>query len=225
LAVLLRHRRGGYVYWGVNAPRAGNFPEQERDERGALDGRVEGSLAVAADARDPAQSFAAHARVHEPALRAVALRLCRSQSDAHDLVQDALERGLRGWARLPAGSNVRAWLLSILRNRFIDACRRSSRERRDENTTEADAIPAPEGPDPEPEWARITPDQLRAAVARLGPEFRVVYQMHALEGRSYIEIADRLHIPKATVGTRLIRARRKLRDLLLSHLPGEEDEQ
>jgi RNA polymerase sigma-70 factor, ECF subfamily len=42
-----------------------------------------------------------------------------------------------------------------------------------------------------------------------------VYRLHALEGRSYEEVSARLRIPKATVGTRLIRARRKLRDLLM----------
>ena len=51
-----------------------------------------------------------------------------------------------------------------------------------------------------------------------------MYQLHALEGRSYNEIADRLRIPKATVGTRLIRARRKLRDLLLPDLPARDEE-
>jgi RNA polymerase sigma-70 factor (ECF subfamily) len=46
-------------------------------------------------------------------------------------------------------------------------------------------------------------------------DFREVYRLHALEGRSYEEVAARLRIPKATVSTRLIRARRKLRDLLM----------
>ena len=61
------------------------------------------------------------------------------------------------------------------------------------------------------------------AVARLPEEFRSVYQMHAIDGRSYSEIALKLALPKNTVGTRLIRARRKLRDLLLPHLRREEE--
>ena len=166
--------------------------------------------------------FAALARAHEPSLRAVALRLCRSQSDAHDLVQDCLERGLRGWQKLPPGSNVRAWLLSILRNRFIDSCRRGSRDKADDDEVDAENLPGPTAPDPEPEWAKITSQQLREAVEKLSEDFRVVYQLHALEGRSYVEIAERLRIPKATVGTRLIRARRKLRDLLLPLAQAEE---
>ena len=179
------------------------------------------ALAAAAldDSRAGPQTFASLVRVHESALRAVALRLCRSQSDAHDLVQDALERGLRSWDRLPPGANVRAWLLSILRNRFVDQCRHNARDKREEDESAIDSLPAPEAPEELPAWAHITPEELRAAVARLSEDFRVVYQLHALEGSSYSEIALRLGIPKATVGTRLIRARRKLRDLLLAHLP------
>ena len=48
-----------------------------------------------------------------------------------------------------------------------------------------------------------------------------MYRLHALEGRSYQEISERLGIPKATVGTRLIRARRKLKELLMPGTPGE----
>ena len=166
--------------------------------------------------------FAALARAHEPSLRAVALRLCRSQSDAHDLVQDCLERGLRGWQKLPPDSNVRAWLLSILRNRFIDACRRGSRDKAEDDSVDAENLPGPQAPEAEPEWAKITSLQLRDAVERLPQDFRVVYELHALEGRSYVEISERLRIPKATVGTRLIRARRKLRDLLLPVVKAEE---
>jgi RNA polymerase sigma-70 factor (ECF subfamily) len=185
-----------------------------------------GLAAVAIDPRweRPApETFGEHARAHEPALRAVALRLCRSPSDAHDLVQDALERGLRNYDRLPPGSNVRAWLVSILRNRFIDSCRRGLREVNDDDGA-AERLPAPEADEPEPTWARITSDELRAAVGKLREEFRLVYQLHALEGRSYQDIAEQLGIPKATVGTRLIRARRKLKALLLPHLAHEEEE-
>jgi RNA polymerase sigma-70 factor (ECF subfamily) len=113
---------------------------------------------------------------------------------------------------------VRAWLLSILRNRFIDQCRRRAREKREESEVAREQLAAAEGPDADPPYFAITTDALRAAVEKLTEEFRAVYRLHALEGRSYIEIADRLQIPKATVGTRLIRARRKLRDLLQAQL-------
>ena len=66
-----------------------------------------------------------------------------------------------------------------------------------------------------PLWMRIDAQQLRAAVDRLEPEFREVFTLHAFERRSYKDIAAALDIPQNTVGTRLLRARRKLRVLLL----------
>ena len=169
---------------------------------------------------------AALVREHESALRATALRLCRDSAEASDLVQDTFERALRSRDKLRPGSNLRAWLLTILRHLFIDRCRRSSREPRSELKLElldtGAAIPEPEA---EPSWAVITEAQLRAAVDRLSEEFRSVYLLHAIEGRSYAEISARLGIPGATVGTRLIRARRKLKILLQDHLAEAGDDE
>jgi RNA polymerase sigma-70 factor, ECF subfamily len=167
---------------------------------------------------------AALVREHESALRATALRLCREPAEASDLVQDTFERALRSQSRLRAGSNVRAWLLTILRNLFIDRCRRSSREPRSELKLELiDTGAAMPEPEPEPRWAAITTEQLRAAVDQLSQDFRSVYVLHSIEGRSYAEISVKLGIPSATVGTRLIRARRKLKNLLMPQLEGEEE--
>src|SRR5438876_6020104 len=85
-------------------------------------------VAVAGQTAVP--DFETLARDHEPVLRSVALRLCRGPSDAQDLVQDTLERALRSWSALSRHDNLRAWLLAILRNRFIDSCRRRAHESR-----------------------------------------------------------------------------------------------
>ncbi|MBZ4422899.1 RNA polymerase sigma factor [Myxococcus sp. RHST-1-4] len=167
--------------------------------------------------------FAAFAREHEAALHATALRLCGNAADARDLVQETFERGLRNLARYRPGTDGRAWLLTILHHRFIDRCRSHARERRADVSAEdlEERIAAPEA-EAAPAWASITPEQLREALEKLPEEFRAVYRMHSLEGRSYIEISERLGIPKATVGTRLIRARRRLKELLMPQPPGEE---
>ncbi|PTL81450.1 RNA polymerase sigma factor [Vitiosangium sp. GDMCC 1.1324] len=155
------------------------------------------------------------ARQHEAALRTTALRLCGNATDAHDLVQDTYERGLRNLAHFRPGSDVRAWLLTILKNRFFDRYRTRTHERYSDTPVEelADRIAAPAA-DVAPDWASISPEQLLAALEKLPEEFRVTYRLHDIEGRSYNEIAEQLGIPKATVGTRLVRARRKLRELL-----------
>ena len=168
--------------------------------------------------------FAAFAREHEAALHATAMRLCGNATDARDLVQETVERGLRNLARYKPGTDARAWLFTILHHLFIDLCRARTRERRaDMSAEDLEArIAAPEA-EAAPAWASISPEQLREALEKLPEEFRTVYRLHALEGRSYVEIAERLGIPKATVGTRLIRARRKLKEILLPQPVGEAE--
>ncbi len=167
---------------------------------------------------DEARRFSAFAREHEGILRATALRLCGNPTDANDLVQDTFERGLRSLARFQPGTDGRAWLLTILHHLFIDRCRSRTREARSDTPAEEleERIAAPEA-EAQPSWASISTEQLRAALTKLPEDFQAVYRMHALENRSYQEIAATLGIPKATVGTRLIRARRKLRELLMPH--------
>jgi RNA polymerase sigma-70 factor (ECF subfamily) len=159
--------------------------------------------------------FGAFVREHEAALNVTALRLCGNVTDARDLVQDTLERGLRSLSRYKVGTDGRAWLLTIL-HLFIDRCRSRTREQRADVSAEQveERVAAPEL-EAQPSWAAISPEQLREALEKIPEEFRLVYQLHALEGRSYNEIAERLGIPKATVGTRLIRARHRLKELLI----------
>jgi RNA polymerase sigma-70 factor (ECF subfamily) len=163
-------------------------------------------------------------REHTAAHNATALRLSRNQADARDLVQDTLERALRSFHRYQQGTSCRSWLLTILHHLFIDKCRRGSRDRRAEPAAlELVSVPAMEFAEEEPVWAKITPVDLRRALGQLPEEFRRVYELHALEGRSYNEIALALAIPKATVGTRLIRARRKLKKILMpEEVDGDE---
>ena len=179
-------------------------------------------MAAPAQEGAPELAFQEAVREHEAVLRAVAMRLSGNTADAGDLVQDTFERALRAYDRLAPGANVRGWLIAILHNLFIDQCRRARRAPR---TAELlpDVAAAPADPPPPPAWTRLSAEQVRAALDRLDPPFRQAYELHALEGRSYQEISSTLGIPKNTVGTRLIRARQKLKALLLG-VAGEEDE-
>lgn len=154
---------------------------------------------------------------HQRDLRLLARRLVDDPSAAEDLVQDTMERALRHRTGLRPHSNLRGWLTTILRNLAVDSSRRRRR------------LPALEsiGPqrDPpataeasQPRWSCITAGAVRDAVTELDPPFREVLKMHAFESRSYREIAATLGLPKATVGTRLHRARQKLRVLLEHHI-------
>jgi RNA polymerase sigma-70 factor, ECF subfamily len=153
---------------------------------------------------------------HHDVLDGVALRLCRSRADADDLVQDTFERALRATnAQVP--ENPRAWLLTILYNLFIHQRRRQNRQPLMPLTAEHLDV-AELHPEAEPEWASISQDQLAAALSQLDEPFRRVYELHYLSRASYDQIAALLGIPRSTVGTRLIRARRKVRALLRTQL-------
>ncbi len=149
--------------------------------------------------------------VHLPWLRSLALHLCGRPEDAADLVQETMERGLR-WSRaLPPDSNVKAWLRRVLWNLFIDRYRRQGRE---EAVADLDMVPAnDEVHEPEPRWARVDDESLHRAVEALETPFRTVYKLH-VEGHDYRTISVQLGVPAATVGTRLHRARKKLRAAL-----------
>ena len=153
------------------------------------------------------------ARLHyEPLLR-LATRLCREPVEAKDLVQDTFERALRRYETYDPTLSARAWLYSILHNAFNDRSRRRVKT----VSTEVFDPPAPREEDEAapPAWSRITTEQLRVAVDALAPDFREVYRKHAIDGRSYRDISLELGIPENTVGTRLARAREKLRRILV----------
>jgi len=158
------------------------------------------------------QTFEPLVRPHLHELFVRALRFERTPVDAWDLVQDTLERGLRHFDQFRTGTNVRVWLFTIMFHIFIDRCRRRTHEQLME-PVEAEEVPAPE-PEPANAWDGINDAQLRRALARLESPFREIVELHCESRCSYKEISERLQIPLGTVGTRLLRARRKLRTLL-----------
>jgi RNA polymerase sigma-70 factor (ECF subfamily) len=160
----------------------------------------------------PNRGFDSLVRPHLHDLFIRALRFERTPVDACDLVQDTLERGLRHFDRFRTGTNVRVWLYTIMFHIFIDRCRRRSHEQLME-PVEAEELPAPE-PEPGHAWDGINDAQLHSALSRLESPFREIVQLHCQSHCSYKEISERLSIPLGTVGTRLLRARRKLRSLL-----------
>ena len=150
----------------------------------------------------------------EPRLRKIADRLCRSTADAADLVQDTYVRA----AKIGMPEDVRnpcAWLTTIMHNLFVDACRASARKPVQETLGDAhEALLQQDDPVEEPPWGTLTVDDVRAVLPQLDRIYREVYVLHTFEGRSYEAIAARLKIDRVTVGTRLSRARRMLREVL-----------
>jgi len=156
-----------------------------------------------------------------PILRIVARGLSRDPTEIEDLVQDAYERALRSIDKIDVRGNPRGWMVTILHNLHIDRCRRRARMK---PHVPYDEVPlaAPEALEP-PAWSAITSEDVRRAAAQLSEELRVTYTMFALEGRSYQEVSEALGIPKATVGTRISRARARLKELLAARMAAGEE--
>lgn len=166
-------------------------------------------------------SFEQEALPHLDSLYRVALRLTGDPSQAEDLVQDTMLKAFRAWSQYRPGTNARGWLLTILRNTFINLYRRRKREpvAMDLEAAEPQAIfrPAEEN-DPEGSFfSRIVDEKVLEAIDALPTEFREVLVLSDMEGLSYAEIADALGIPVGTVKSRLFRARRQLQATLYAH--------
>ncbi len=151
---------------------------------------------------------------HREALLGYALSLTQNNDEAEDLVQETTLRALRGFESFRADGPMRAWLLAILRNLFINHYR--SRKRAPNNL----ALDALENPDPflpavpGPEravFSRLEGDAIRGAVSRLPEDYRRVLLCSDVHGMTYQEISQQLGLPVGTVRSRLSRARSRIR--------------
>ncbi|HSS00193.1 MAG TPA: RNA polymerase sigma factor [Kofleriaceae bacterium] len=149
----------------------------------------------------------------EPQLRRLAERMCRSHADAADLVQDTFERAANVGIPIDV-RNSSAWLTTTMHHLFIDRCRAEARRPVHEELTATHDGIVQHHVESEPAWCELSIDDVRAALLALEPIFREVYAMYTFERRSYEAIAARLGVDRVTVGTRLSRARKRLREVL-----------
>lgn len=155
----------------------------------------------------PTASLARTCRDHQDYLRGFARRLATVDGD--DLLQDAWLAALTGRPPDDEGE-LRAWLTTVIRHRHVDRCRRRAAAARLHA-----ALPEPaEARADEPWWMSLSTDDVRAGVAALPPHLAAPFALFALERASYKTIAARLGIAPATVGTRILRARARLRAIL-----------
>jgi RNA polymerase sigma-70 factor (ECF subfamily) len=155
-------------------------------------------------------SFARALSTDVPTLSAIARRLCGNSFDADDLVQDTIERALRASDRYAEQGARRGWLATILRNRFRDRCRVMRAQPSPSDQLDHIAAPEPAAP---AAWEDLTATHVAEALVLVPAPFRRVYELHA-NGMSYADIARELGISINTVGTRLARARSKLKVIL-----------
>lgn len=167
-----------------------------------------------------ADAFGAEVLRYLEPLYATALRLTRNRADAEDLVQDTLVKAFRFSDKFEPGTNMRAWLSTILHNTWRNRIRDAGREavevdstRLEEAETTADGSSTSETP--EQLLLRKTLDEdLRVALDELPDVFRQAVWMRDVEEFSYAEIAKMLDVPIGTVMSRISRGRRLLLDQL-----------
>jgi len=145
---------------------------------------------------------------HIPRLRRYARALTGDRSAADDLVQDTLERALSRFHLWRQGSDLRAWLFTIMHNIFVNQARARARHQHETlDDPGADGLHARD-----PNWAELR--DIDDALARLPGEQRAVLLLVGLEQFTYEEAARVLDIPLGTVMSRLSRGRERLRAML-----------
>jgi RNA polymerase sigma-70 factor (ECF subfamily) len=148
---------------------------------------------------------------HIPGLRRYARALTADPWAADDLVQDTLERACSRWRLWLAGSDLRAWLFTVMHNLFISEVRQLRRRADWCNSVELDAVAhALQAPEASPGDML----DLQRCLMQLPPNQRAVLLLIALEDLSYDEAAKVTGVPVGTVMSRLSRARERLRALM-----------
>ncbi len=146
---------------------------------------------------------------HLPAMRAFAISLTRNSAVADDMVQDALVKAWTSFDKFEAGTNLRAWLFTILRNTYYSSQRKMRREVPDVDGFHVESLaekPAHDG--------RLQMTDFRFAFAQLSDEHREALLLVGASGFSYEEAAEMCGVAVGTMKSRTGRARKKLAELM-----------
>jgi RNA polymerase sigma-70 factor, ECF subfamily len=157
-------------------------------------------------------------------LNPIAFRLTFNMHDAEDLVQETIIRAYQGLGHFAPGTNIRAWMYTILRNTFASSYRKRMREPRQQLTGDVgrlgsgrllDRVTARSAETEALE--RLGETEILRALTELPKCFRAAVYLADVQGYRYREIAEMLEIPVGTVMSRLHRARRIMRRRLAAY--------
>lgn len=162
-----------------------------------------------AGATDPSVPFHDLMVAALPQLRQQAFALTRNRADADDLVQAAVTNALSAQHSFMPGTNFKAWMSRILRNRFLSDMRR----RRE--TVEVDEAPPEAFARAASQEDSIALQELRRNLARLPADQRLALMMVTVQGMSYEEVSAELGVAVGTLKCRVFRARKQLQTWLL----------
>ena len=153
------------------------------------------------------EAFKAELTALIPHMRAFARSLCHHAAEADDLAQEGLLKAWHGRASYQPGTNLKAWLFTIMRTQFYSDLR-SMRRRRDalDSASNDDVVPSPEH--------RAELMDLTAALWRLNPQYREALILVGAGGFSYEEAAELWGCAVGTMKARVSRARRQLAEAM-----------
>jgi len=146
-------------------------------------------------------------------LKPFAIKLTRDITDAEDLVQETVYKAILNYEKFQTGTNLKAWLYTIMKNIFINDYRKKiSRNVIVDNTPNSYLLNASHTISNNAERAFMLED-INSALLKISAELRIPFLMH-YKGYKYKEIADKLNLPLGTVKSRIFFARRELTRLL-----------
>jgi RNA polymerase sigma-70 factor (ECF subfamily) len=172
------------------------------------------------------ESFEVQLLGHLDTMYAVSCRMTRGTAEAEDLVQDTIVKAMRARDQFEPGTNMKAWLLRIMTNTFINRYRRGGLEREIFDGPDADSLTdgwigaTTMRAMRDPETQALSPlveAEVQRALDALPDEFRLAVVLSDIEELSYKEIAEAMNCPIGTVMSRLHRGRKLLQKTLREH--------
>lgn len=141
----------------------------------------------------------------------VCLRYANGQQDALDILHEGFIKVFKHIGKYQPGTSLSAWIRRVMVNTAIDYYRKSIRRRTEDieqaydlSSADADAV------------SQCTEKEILAAVQQLSPAYRSVFNLYVIEGYSHREIADMLDITESTSRSNLVKARLKLKEILIA---------
>ena len=150
-------------------------------------------------------------------LKPIAYKLTRDNEEANDLIQETLLKAIANRDKFTDGTNLKAWLYTIMKNTFITNYHRLVKRKTFIDTTDnLHFINSANTIDKNHAGSRLAMDEIQKAISKLPYEYETPFMMH-FKGYKYFEIADILDIPIGTVKNRIHIARKELKSELKSY--------
>ncbi len=144
----------------------------------------------------------------------LALRMCGNTHDAEEVAQEAFVAAWRGLPSFRGESKFSSWLYQLTSNAAVDFLRREKRHRNTTPVEEQTELAAEGTPQQDAEASEVR-ENLQKALLALTPEHRRIFLLRQMEQLSYEEIGQLLRLESGTVKSRLNRAKKQLRQILL----------